>query len=197
MVVTFWMCEASLQHITHFLLMPVWLDVILEIIKITVPALIVFATAYYMLNTLMKRQSESQMLELKQKQTETTLPIKLTAYERLSLFCERIAMHNLVLRQRQPSMNAKQLRLSMLLSIQQELEHNITQQVYVSHELWQIIKVARDHHVRIINEVYDDMGERASADEYSERLLDTMRALPGSSLDKAQLAIKKEASLYL
>ncbi len=177
--------------------MPVWLNVILEIVKLTIPALIVFATAYYMLNALLKRQSEAQMLELKQKQSETTLPIKLTAYERLSLFCERIAMHNLVLRQRQPGMSAEQLRLSMLLSIQQELEHNITQQVYVSHELWQIIKVARDHHVRIINEVYDELEEKATAEVYSNKLLDTMRALPGSSLDKAQLAIKKEASIYL
>ncbi|HMW75898.1 MAG TPA: hypothetical protein PKD40_09585, partial [Saprospiraceae bacterium] len=71
-------------------------------------------------------------MELKQNANAVTLPLKLQAYERLSLFCERISIPSLILRLNQPGMNTQALRYAMLISIQKEFEHNITQQMYIS-----------------------------------------------------------------
>src|SRR5690606_3917144 len=112
--------------------MPVWLSVILEIIKITIPALIVFATVHTLLKQYLEKQYQLRKLDLKQDQTKTTTRLRLQAYERLSLFCERISIPSLILRLRSEKMNAMELRLAMMIAIQKEFEHNITQQVYVS-----------------------------------------------------------------
>jgi len=177
----------------HF--MPTWLSVILEIIKITVPALIVFATVYYLLKTYLDKQYQLKILEYKQKQQGTTTPLRLQAYERLSLFCERIAIPSLLLRIQQKEQTAAGLRLAMLITIQQEFEYNITQQVYVSEQLWQIIKISRDDTVNIINGMAEKVDPQSPARELAGMLLQFVENQPASALDKALLAIKKEASI--
>lgn len=173
------------------------ISVLLEIIKITVPALIVFLTVYYLLKQYLDSQLKLRSLEFKQNQQSTTVPIRLQAYERLSLFCERIAIPNLVLRLRQDNMSALELRMAMLIATQQEFEHNITQQVYVSDQLWQIIKIARDDVMTVVNEVYKNLDPNADMETYVKALfahLDTREFMP---LNQALVAVKKEAGILL
>lgn len=177
--------------------MPVWLSVLLEIVKITVPALIVFFTVYKLLQTYLDKQMELRRLELAKDQREHVLPMKLQAYERLSLLCERINLPSLLVRVRQEGMTARQLHLTMLSTIQQEYEHNITQQVYVSAKLWEIIQVARDDAVQMLSLTLEATGPDATGREFGKALLDLMKKRGPSALDKALLAIKKEASLVL
>ena len=171
--------------------------VILEIIKTTVPALVVFATVYYLMKQYLDKQHALKALEFRQNVGKTTVPLKLQAYERLSLFCERISVPNLVLRLRSEGQNASLLRVSMLVAIQQEFEHNITQQVYVSDNLWQIIKVARDNTVGIINGVAENIDPKASGEEYANALLHYTNTQEVTALDKALQAIKREAGILL
>jgi hypothetical protein len=177
--------------------MSTWLSTILEIIKITVPALIVFLTVYHLLKTYLDKQYQLHLLEYKQKQQGTTIPLRLQAYERLSLFCERIAIPSLVLRLREEEQNAAMLKIAMLLTIQQEFEYNITQQVYVSEQLWQIIKISRDETVNIINGLAEKVDPKAPAKELVGVLLKYTETLPVSALDRALIAIKKEASILM
>ena len=150
--------------------MPTWLSFVLEVLKLTIPALIVFLTAYYILKTYLENQYRLKMAEIKQGQIQTTLPLKLQAYERLSMLCERIAIPNLLLRIRKDGMTAGELQVSLLLAIQQEYEHNITQQVYVSGQLWEIIKMARDEAVNVVALVAEKVGPRADGKELAQAL---------------------------
>lgn len=177
--------------------MPVWLSVILEIVKITVPALIVFLTVYYLLKQFLNGRQQLKMLEIKQNQQKETLPLRLQAYERLSLMCERISLPNLLLRVRREGMSASELRLSLLLAIQQEYEHNITQQVYVSEQLWEIIKIARDDAVNSVSLIAEKMEPNASGRDFSEALINFLSQRESTGPDKALQAIKKEAGLLL
>ena len=122
------------------------METLLEIIKLTIPGLLTFLAAYFVLKTYMENQQKLQQIKLQLEQQKSSLPLRLQAYERLSLFCERIALPNLLLRVRKPGMSSGELRIALLLAVQQEYEHNITQQVYVSSQLWEIIKIARDAH---------------------------------------------------
>lgn len=176
--------------------MPTWLSVILEIIKISVPALVVFFTVHSLFKSFLENQRQTRQMELRQNSQNTAIPLRLQAYERLSLFCERISIPNLLLRLREADMSAKDLRYAMLIAIQQEFEYNITQQVYVSEQLWEIIKLSRDEAVNIVNEIAATLKPEAPAKELSGVLLNFLSGKE-TALDKAQIAIKKEASLIL
>ena len=168
---------------------------ILEIIKITVPALIVFLTVYFLFKKFLEGQERMKMLEIKQAHQQTSTPMRMQAYERLSLFCERISIQNLVLRLDKEGMNTAQFQLSLLLAIQQEYEHNITQQVYVSEQLWQIIKMAKDDTVNFVSLVAESVSPKADAIAFANQLMEFLGKRPISGADQALLAIKKEASL--
>ena len=85
------------------------------------------------------RKSESQKAY-----REFSLPLRLQSYERLALFMERIKVSNLLLRFQSKDISAKQLVNTMMLAIQQEYEHNLVQQIYVSDKLWEIICLSKD-----------------------------------------------------
>ena len=176
--------------------MPTGLAVILEIIKTTAPALVVFITVYYLMRTFFANQRAMKQMELNNAAKSTTVPMRLQAYERLSLLCERITIPNLVLRLKNTDMTINDLRMAMLLSIQKEIEYNITQQVYVGENLWQIVKLSRDQVTTVINEVASKMPEGSDVNDYARALL-VVDGQTDSALDKAQTAIKTEAALLL
>lgn len=174
-----------------------WLIALLEIIKITVPALVVFFTVYFLMKTYLDKQYQLRVLEFRQKQSGTTIPSRLQAYERLSLFCERIAIPSMMLRLREEGQTNAALRMAMLLTIQQEFEYNITQQVYVSEQLWQIIKISRDNTMMDINGLYEQVDPKGPSREFASVLLGQTDSQSASSLNTALTAIKKEASVLM
>ncbi len=177
--------------------MPKWLEVILEIIKVTVPALVVFATVYYLFKTFLENQHKLQVLKMRKENKSHSFPIKMQAYERLMLFCERITLSNLMLRVRSENQTAGGLRLAMMIAIQQEFEHNVSQQVYVSEELWKIITFAKNDTINLVNIVAKTVDENASSQELSKAIFNHLNEVKVTPLDKARSAIVQEASVYL
>jgi len=174
-----------------------WLETVLEITKLTIPALIVFLTVYYLQKQYLKNQYNLQLLDLKKNQLDNTLPFKLQAYERLTLFLERIKLENVILRIRTENMTGSNLHIALLVAIQKEFEHNVAQQVYVSPELWQIITLVKNETINMVNVVAKEQDKDADAIAYSRDLFTKMNSLPIKPVDKALLAIKKEASIIL
>lgn len=173
------------------------ISVVLEIIKVSVPALIVFLTVYYLFKSYLESQQALHRQELEKNQKGASLPLRMQALERLSLFCERVSIPTLILRLPPGEQRAKAYRLTLLMAIQQEFEHNITQQVYISNQLWEIIKAARDDAVSFISVVYEKIEPDTSAVEFRKLLLDYHAGREATGMDTALQAIKKEASLYL
>ncbi len=165
----------------------------MDILKIVLPALIVFATAYYLLKQLMDNQWRMQSLKQQQERREVTLPLRLQAYERLSLFCERVALPNLLLRMKTQGLTASQYKVALLMAIQQEFEHNVTQQVYVSDQLWKIIQLSRDDLSRFIDLVSEKVERTDSAAIFAEQLMAYTTQRDNDPLQSAQTAIRKEA----
>ena len=100
-------------------------------------------------------QQKQQLLQMKIDERRETLktvtPIRLQAYERVALFLERISPNSLVLRCYQPGMDLHLLQGVMTKNIRDEWEHNLSQQVYVSEELWAHVREAKDEMVNLIN----------------------------------------------
>jgi len=177
--------------------MPIWVEVLLQILVATIPALVVFFTIYFLMKQFFDAQRQARQYDLHKSSQSQGLPLKMQAYERLSLFCERIALPNLLLRIRKNGMSVSEFRLALLLAIQQEYEHNVTQQVYVSSQLWEIIKLAKDFSLDVISAAAEGLSSRADAQQLADAIIRKLQEQPTDPLQQAQLAIKKEAALYL
>ncbi len=146
------------------------MDILLEIIKYTLPGLLVVWVTYLMLSSHFKNQMEMKQLELQKQRMDNRLPVRLQAYERLVLFLERIAPGMLISRLRVDGMSASDLQFAMITAMRAELEHNITQQIYVSDEVWIRIKAVNEEMISTINRIASDLPPEASAKDLSHRI---------------------------
>lgn len=174
----------------------VWWEVVLDIIKFTAPALIVFFTVYNLMKMYFDKEYNLRLVDRQQEMRSTTLPLRLGAYERLTLFCERIKVQNLVTRINAGAISPDLVKNAMLIAIQQEFEHNLSQQVYVSESLWKIIKMAKDQTITNITQMAEAAPEQSTAQDFILALLN-QASTTENPLDVALSAIRKEASVIL
>src|SRR5580704_5017993 len=108
--------------------------------------------------------------------------LQLQAYERLILLTDRIALPNLIQRVHQPGLSAREMQSLLTLSIRQEFEHNITQQIFVSPEAWDAIRNYKDQNTLIINQIASFLPEDATGNDLNRGLLDLLVQNPKASL---------------
>jgi len=65
------------------------MEILKEILLITIPALLVLITAWLMIRNLLKNDQDKRKQELVLQNSRTVTPIKLQAYERIVLFLEK------------------------------------------------------------------------------------------------------------
>ncbi len=169
------------------------METLLEIVKITVPALVVFLTVYILMKYHYLKVYTMEKMKLKNENSNRTLPLRLQAYERLALFCERISPENMLLRFRKDATTGKDLEQLLILAIKQEYDHNLTQQIYVSESLWSIIEICKNQVIELIARA----AKTPDSDDpnvYSEIVL---TALDESNPVKTTLkAIRNEVEIY-
>jgi hypothetical protein len=164
----------------------------IEILKYSIPALIVFATVFYLFRNFLNQQYQLEALKYRQSQGKEIIPLKLQAYERLMMLCERISLDNLAYRLVHPDMGVDELRNAMLIAIQQEYEHNVTQQVYVSESLWKIIQIAKDQMQTVISE-----ADGATNAELLSNVRQKMINAKADPIAYAKSAVRNEAELLM
>lgn len=108
---------------------------------------------------------EKQRLDIRTKNVEITLPLRLQAYERMCLFLERITPNSLLLRLVPSAMSALELHQILLHEIREEYNHNVAQQLYISTQAWEQIVSAMNETVAVINQAASEVnGEAPPAD---------------------------------
>jgi hypothetical protein len=124
---------------------------ILEIIQYTLPVLIVAVIFYLLVRSFLKAEERRRKSKMALDHDRIMVPLRLQAYERLILFLERIPPDALLLRVDYSNMNCRDLQGELLRIIRNEFEHNYTQQLYVSLDAWEKVKMAKDKIVQLIN----------------------------------------------
>lgn len=153
------------------------MEALTDILKITIPAMIVFLTAWVLLRNMIRNDQDKRRQELILQNSRTVTPIKLQAYERIVLFLERISLESLLVRVSSSDMTASQLHSAILNTIRSEFEHNLSQQIYMSQQAWEVVRNARSNMIKIINSEYEKMPKTATAMEFSKQLLETVMEL--------------------
>lgn len=153
------------------------MEAVTEILKITIPALIVFFTAWIVLRNMIRNDQDKRRQELILQNNKLISPIKLQAYERVVLFLERISLESLLVRVSSPEMSASQLHTAMLYAIRSEFEHNLSQQIYMSQQAWEVVRNARSNMIKIINSEVEKIPPDSSGMALSKRLLEKIMEL--------------------
>ncbi len=165
---------------------------VLEVLKYILPSLVVLFTAYYLVKKFLNEEDSKRKQELLLKSREQIIPLRLQAYERLTLFLERISPENLVMRINKPGMTARQLQTELLAAIRAEFEHNLAQQIYISQKAWEMIKTARTNTIKSINIAAESMDEKSPAIDLSKSILEDLMEQDKSQTSDALNFLKKE-----
>ena len=148
------------------------MDFITELLKILLPAGLVLYAMYLTVQTFVSKQFAEKQFELKAETARTLLPIRLQAYERMTLFLERISPNNLLLRTNGQAVNVLDFQQILLSEIREEFNHNLSQQVYMSHEAWNHIRQAFNQVMTIINAAAQSLPSDMPAVELSRKVFE-------------------------
>lgn len=153
------------------------------------PAVVTGVVAFYFFKMHTKNEEGRRRFLLHKDSQASTLPIRLQAYERMALFLERISIPNLVVRVAPKSADKAEYENLLIKSIENEFDHNLSQQIYLTDDLWNVIKAAKGATVQMIRKAA--LSETDSADKLREDILtETMdKASPSAT---ALAFVKKE-----
>ena len=146
-----------------------------------------------------RNEEKNRQWDLKRESQKTISPIRLRAYERLALLLERTTPEHMLmeLRAKEPEAlrlwTVPQLQQHLLQTIRAEFEHNQSQQIYVSEEVWALIMNARDQMGAFVIAIAAQLPKDANAQTYATALLTAYTSNGTTPTDKAMEELKSEA----
>ncbi len=164
----------------------------IDILKITLPALLVLLTSYFLLHKMLRNENERRKFELKKKIAPETIKIKLQAYERLAMLLERTNPATLILSLITPGMTCLELQKELLTQIRTEFTYNISQQIYISDDLWSALKIVQENLLKLVNISAEDIERNAPATELAEKIISIYNANSENPTIIAIEMLKKE-----
>lgn len=166
-------------------------DDIFQLFAFLLPAVVTGAVAFYFFRLHTRNEDGRRRFLLHKDSQKDTLPIRLQAYERMVLFLERIAINSLVVRVAPKSTDKSDYENLLIKQIETEFEHNLSQQIYMSDECWNIIKAAKNATIQMIRSA--GMSDTDSPDKLREDILN--QTMDKQSPSATALAfVKKEVS---
>jgi hypothetical protein len=179
------------------------MEQVFEILKYTLPAVIVFITSWFIIRAFIASQNEkiradieheqkTRLLEIKTNNQKSLLPVRLQAYERMALFLERISPGSIVLRLNTPGASILSLQTTLIHNIREEFDHNVAQQIYISADTWELIKASRDEMIKLVNSAAMSLPVDAKAIELSKKIIEMSVDLSPIPTELATQALKKE-----
>ena len=126
--------------------------------------------------------------EMRVATAKMVLPLKIQACERLLLFLERSQLPVLVKRVYVPGSAKDVFHISLLQNVEDEFEHNMAQQLYVSPALWDAVRRAKEELVGQINATFDKTEDGTDVALIAQALV----ALPNPFVEQAIELLKKE-----
>lgn len=133
------------------------------------PAIVVGVIAYLFFKGHTSNEEGRRRYILQKESQKSILPLRLQAYERYALFLERIAPNQLLIRVAPFSDDVETYEKLLTKSIEQEFEHNLSQQIYITSDCWNMINAAKNATIQIIRQA--SMNEKVDT---SDKLRETV-----------------------
>jgi len=148
------------------------MDVVIEFAKILIPAGLVLYAMFLVVKSFLNKEFNEKMVDIKISNTKVVLPIRLQAYERMCLFLERMAPNSLIPRLNVGELTSSEFHAVLLNEIREEYNHNVSQQVYMSEEAWEMVKNAKEDLIVTINNAASEFAEENESLELSRKIFE-------------------------
>lgn len=168
------------------------MDIISDLLKVLLPASLVLYAMYLTIKAFIDKNTTDRQLDHKAEMSKTLLPLRLQAYERMTLFLERISPNNLLMRLGGQAQNVLDFQQMLLSDIREEFSHNLAQQVYISTSTWEAIKRASQETSTLINLAARELSQDAPAMELSKRIFDIVVNQNVTPSDDALKVLKQD-----
>lgn len=172
------------------------MEYLADLLKIVLPAGLVIYGMYLTIMSFLQKEREKLLLDLKTQNTQTILPIRLQAGERLCLLLERITPNNLVRRVNNPEYSAREFYTQLLHEVREEFNHNLSQQVYFTDETWESVRRSVESVVTIINTAMQDMPEDARSIDLAKRVFQLTLDQKNDAIQMALKSVKSEIRIF-
>ena len=146
-----------------------------------------------------RNEEKKRQWDLKRESQKAITPIRLRAYERLVLLLERTKPEHMLmeLRAKEPGAMTEwtvgQVQQYLLQTIRAEFDHNQSQQVYVSNEVWDMLINARDQTAAFVIAIAAQIPPDATPQIYANALLSAYSSNGVTPTEKAMEELKNEA----
>jgi len=146
---------------------------LLQLLFNILPAVIVGLISFYFFQMHTTNEEKRRLFTLRQENQKISLPIKLQAFERMALFLERISIGKLLLRVKPKNNHLEDYENLLVQTIDQEFDHNLAQQIYLTSECWNVIKTSKNATIGIIRRTAKHEGV-TNADELRQQILNAL-----------------------
>ncbi|WP_443937868.1 DUF7935 family protein [Pedobacter sp. MW01-1-1] len=170
-------------------------QILINLITLSAGIFIALFALYQVLKMDIQRYFSLKDAELKKENRAQIIPLKLQAHERLILFTERINPANLLLRLHQPGIELSVLQSLILTDIRSEYQHNITQQLYVNSETWQVVRKLKDDSIAMFTNAVQGLPKDATGIDLSKVILQHMATIEENPYDLTIELVKKDIQL--
>src|SRR5690554_6495674 len=109
---------------------------VINYVAYLLPAIVVGIIAYYFFKGHTANEEGRRRYLIQKEAQKQILPLRLQAYERITLYLERIDPTKLLIRIKPFSDSKDDYENLLIRTIEQEYDHILTQQIYVSPECW-------------------------------------------------------------
>ncbi len=145
-------------------------ELLYSALSYTLPAIVTGCTAAFVIKKFLTHAEKRMLVEAKSITSREGLPLKLQAYERMTLFLERIDPSKLLTRITPSSTDKHNYTAIVIATIQQEYEHNLVQQIYISDECWGLILTAKNSIIKLVKDA-DSNTNITDAQQLREHIL--------------------------
>ena len=166
--------------------------IIIEFAKLIIPAAIVLYAMYLMVKSFLDKEMNQRFADHQLVTAKEMLPIRLQAYERISLLLERIAPNNLILRLSDADYSYKELQHILVSNVREEYNHNLSQQIYVSDQVWELTTSAVEDVVMTINQGADSLPKDARGIDLAKKVFDIQSEKQADPIIHALNTLKQE-----
>lgn len=163
-----------------------------DLIKIILPSAVALYAMYLTVKSFLTKDFEKRLVDIRIKNNEIVLPVRLQAYERMALYLERVSLHNLVIRTNDPSFTAGEFQMRMTHDIREELNHNVALQIYISDQAWVLVKSAMEENIGIINKCGQLVPSDARSIELAKMIFEQLLQRSEDPTAKAMRQLKEE-----
>jgi hypothetical protein len=179
------------------------MDLFVEFLKFFLPLAALVLVVWLFLRMFFNREAVQRRTELeaidrrnlltmKTENAKVITPLRLQAFERAVLLLERITPDNLVMRMRRTDVGSGEMQGILLKSIRDEYDHNMSQQLYVSDEAWDMVKKAKEEVIQLIYNAGSDIKEGEQGIDLCRHVLERGASYENPPTTMAIKALKSE-----